>query len=74
MFERSRVLGARPIGLAILFPTASALLSWYNEWSGLCEVELGRLGPGHPPAAEMRVQPGFVATRVDEGRLVENAE
>ena len=40
----------------------STELSWFNEWSQLCEVELNQLEPSkYPLASEMRVQPGYVA-------------
>ena len=35
-------------------------LSWFNEWSSLCEAELNALRPReYPLAAELRAQPGF---------------
>src|SRR5262249_5068069 len=40
----------------------STELSWFNEWSQLCEQELNQLEPSkYPLASEMRVQPGYVA-------------
>jgi hypothetical protein len=53
----------------------STELSWFNEWSNLCETELNQIKPAdYPMAAELRAEPGYVATRVDEGILVEDAE
>ncbi|HJZ87373.1 MAG TPA: tetratricopeptide repeat protein [Polyangia bacterium] len=53
----------------------STELSWYNEWSGLCEQELNQIKPNeYPMAAELRAEPGYAATRVDEGILIEDVE
>ena len=46
-------------------------LSWYNEWSSLCERELDQLRPGRSPmAAEIRAQPTFVRQRADRVQLI----
>lgn len=51
--------------------TKATDLSWYNEWSGLCERELDQLRPGGcPMAAEIRVQPGFVSRRTARKKLI----
>jgi tetratricopeptide (TPR) repeat protein len=48
----------------------STELSWFNEWSSLCESELNRLKPhSYPLAAELRAEPGFVAVGVDRAGL-----
>jgi tetratricopeptide (TPR) repeat protein len=37
----------------------STELSWFNEWSKLCEAELNQIKPAeYPLAAEIRIQPG----------------
>jgi hypothetical protein len=50
-------------------------LSWFNEWSRLCEAELNQINaPQYPLASEMRAEPGYAAARVDEGILIEHVE
>ncbi len=40
----------------------STELSWFNEWSTLCESELNQINPtGYPIASEIRARPGYVA-------------
>ena len=40
----------------------STSLSWFNEWSELCEAELNQLKPrSYPLAAELRAEPRFVS-------------
>ena len=35
-------------------------LSWFNEWSALCEAELNQIKPSeYPLASEIRAQPGY---------------
>ena len=47
----------------------STELSWFNEWSQLCEAELNQIKPGDfPVAAEIRAEPGYssvVSDRAD---------
>ncbi len=44
----------------------SAELSWFNEWSALCESELNQLQPSKfPLASEIRAQPGYVQIVLD---------
>jgi len=51
--------------------TKATELSWYNEWSRLCERELDQLQPGRSPmAAEIRVAPGYVRGRPARARLI----
>ncbi len=41
-------------------------LSWFNEWSQLCEGELNQIKPNeYPLAAEIRAQPGYSAVTSD---------
>jgi tetratricopeptide (TPR) repeat protein len=50
--------------------TRSTELSWFNEWSSLCEAELNRLKPqSYPLASELRAEPGFAAAAVDRAGL-----
>ena len=49
----------------------STQLSWYNQWSRLCEAELNQIKPSvHPLAAEIRTQPRWVGVRPDRAGLV----
>jgi len=51
--------------------TKATDLSWYNEWSRLCERELDQLQPGRSPmAAEIRAAPGYVRGRAARARLI----
>jgi tetratricopeptide (TPR) repeat protein len=44
----------------------STELSWFNEWSTLCEAELNQIKPNeYPLAAEIRAQPGYSAVTGD---------
>jgi TolA-binding protein len=50
-------------------------LSWFNEWSHLCEAELNQIKPSeYPLASELRAEPGYVAAKVDDGILIEDVE
>lgn len=41
-------------------------LSWFNEWSALCERELNQIKPlEYPLAAEIRAEPGYSSVSVD---------
>jgi tetratricopeptide (TPR) repeat protein len=58
---------ARPLedkaeqGLAACL-SRSTELSWYNEWSKLCEAELNQINAvKYPVAAEIRAEPGYVS-------------
>ena len=60
---------ARPLeqkaeqGLAICL-RKSTQLSWYNEWSRLCEAELNQIKPStYHLAAEIRARPSYVRAR-----------
>ncbi len=49
----------------------STELSWFNEWSTLCEVELNQLEPSkYPLASEMRVQPGYIAASSSSSNVI----
>jgi tetratricopeptide (TPR) repeat protein len=53
----------------------STELSWFNEWSNLCETELNQIKPSeYPLASELRAEPGYVSSQVDDGILVEDIE
>jgi len=49
----------------------STELSWYNEWSKLCEAELNQIKPAeYPLAAEIRAEPGYVTFKADRADAV----
>jgi hypothetical protein len=49
---------------------ASTKLSFYDEWSQLCETELNQLKPvDFPLASEIRAQPGYVAIKMDQASV-----
>jgi hypothetical protein len=44
----------------------STELSWFNEWSALCEAELNQIKPAeYPLASEIRAVPGYFDKRAD---------
>ena len=46
-------------------------LSWFNEWSKLCEEELNQIKPAeYPLASEIRAQPGYFDKRPDSAPLI----
>jgi tetratricopeptide (TPR) repeat protein len=48
----------------------STELSWFNEWSGLCEAELNQIKPNeYPLASEIRAQPGYAAVSTDRSSV-----
>lgn len=50
----------------------STELSWYNEWSALCEKELNQIKPAeYPIASEIRPEPGYVMFKTDRAKVVE---
>ena len=49
----------------------STELSWFNEWSSLCETELNQIKPAeYPLASEIRAQPGYVDKRSDPAPIM----
>jgi tetratricopeptide (TPR) repeat protein len=57
-------------GLAICLQKSTEL-SWYNEWSKLCEAELNQIKPAeYPLAAEIRAEPGYVSFQPDRADLI----
>jgi hypothetical protein len=49
----------------------SSELSWFNEWSQLCEGELNQIKPSeYPLAAEIRAEPGYSSTRTDRTEVM----
>ncbi len=49
----------------------STELSWYNEWSSLCEAELNQIKPAEfPIASEIRAKPGYVTFKVDRADVI----
>jgi tetratricopeptide (TPR) repeat protein len=50
-------------------------LSWYNEWSSLCEQELNQIKPAEfPLATELRAKPLFVKINPSQASLVEDPD
>src|SRR5581483_8303411 len=48
----------------------STELSWFNEWSALCEGELNQIKPSeYPLASEIRAEPGYVAYTTDRAEV-----
>jgi tetratricopeptide (TPR) repeat protein len=48
----------------------STELSWFNEWSALCEAELNQIKPAeYPLASEIRAEPGYVAVVSDRASV-----
>ncbi len=48
----------------------STELSWFNEWSSLCESELNQIKPNeYPLAAEIRAQPGYSTVASDRAEV-----
>jgi tetratricopeptide (TPR) repeat protein len=48
----------------------STELSWFNDWSQLCETELNQIKPAeYPLASEIRAQPGQVALDLDRAPI-----
>ena len=57
-------------GLAVCL-RRSTELSWYNEWSELCEAELNQIKPAeYPIASEIRAKPGYVSFRGIEAKPI----
>lgn len=49
----------------------STELSWYNEWSKLCEAELNQIKPSeYPLAAEIRAEPGYVLFSAERTNVI----
>jgi len=49
----------------------STELSWYNEWSKLCERELNQIKPAeYPIASEIRAEPGYVTYTADRANAI----
>ena len=49
----------------------STELSWYNDWSKLCERELNQIKPAeYPIASEIRAEPGYVTYSTDRANVV----
>lgn len=50
----------------------STELSWYNEWSRLCEKELNQIKPAeYPLASEIRAKPRYVTVSADRAGVIE---
>jgi hypothetical protein len=66
MVDQAEPLEAKAIeGLSTCL-NKSTDLSFYDEWSQLCEAELNQLKPAeYPLASEIRAQPGYVQVTMD---------
>jgi hypothetical protein len=66
MTDKAEPLESKAIeGLRTCLET-STRLSWFNEWSALCEAELNQIkSTEFPLAAEIRAQPGYFDKRAD---------
>ena len=63
--EGDKVEGKAIEGLTSCLET-STRLSWFNEWSSLCEAELNQIkSSDYPLAAEIRAQPGYSSVASD---------
>jgi hypothetical protein len=57
-------------GLSTCLET-STKLSWFNEWSALCEAELNQIKPAeYPLASEIRAVPGYFDKRADGPTII----
>ena len=46
-------------------------LSWFNEWSELCEGELNQIKPSeYPLASEIRAEPGYSSVTTDRAQVI----
>lgn len=53
----------------------STEVSWFNEWSTLCESELNQIQPTeYPIASEIRARPGYVARMYGRPSVVEEVK
>ena len=66
MTDQAEPLETKAIeGLSICLGKSTEL-SWFNEWSSLCEGELNQIKPNeYPLAAEIRAQPGYSSVSSD---------
>ena len=71
MTDKAEPLESKAIeGLKTCLDT-STRLSWFNEWSALCEAELNQIKPTeYPLASEIRGQPGYYDKRSDAAPLI----
>ena len=71
MTDKAEPLEGKAIeGLTTCLGT-STRLSWFNEWSALCELELNQIKPGEfQIASEIRAQPGYYDRRSDQAPIV----
>lgn len=60
--DRARPLEEKAVQGLDACLSKSTELSWYNEWSQLCEQELNQIKPAeYPMAAEVRPEPGYLS-------------
>ncbi|MGZ5237288.1 MAG: hypothetical protein ACXWCV_13330, partial [Caldimonas sp.] len=71
MVDQAEPIEAKAIeGLSVCL-NKSTDLSFYDEWSQLCESELNQLKPAeYPIASEIRAQPGYVQVMMDRAGVM----
>ena len=71
MTDKAEPLEKKAIeGLSVCL-NKSTELSWFNEWSQLCEGELNQIKPSeYPLASEIRAQPGYSDRRPDAAPMI----
>ena len=69
--DKARPLEDKAVqGLAFCL-NKSTEVSWYNEWSQLCESELNQIKPAqYPLASEIRARPGYLRLRAAMTRAI----
>jgi tetratricopeptide (TPR) repeat protein len=69
--DKAEPLEAKAIQGYQLCLKAATQEQWFNEWSGMCEVELNQLQPSeYPLAAEARPEAGFVSTLITPASVI----
>jgi TolA-binding protein len=69
--DKARPLEKKAIqGLSVCL-NKSTQVSWYNDWSRLCERELNQIKPAeYPLATEIRAEPGYLKLRPAKSYMV----
>ena len=70
MVDKAEPLETKAIGALSVCLNKSTDLSFYDEWSQLCEAELNQIKPvEYPLASEIRAQPGYVQVTLDRQQV-----